>query len=298
MMHWDDLRIFLAAARSRTLSDAARKLGIDATTVGRRLDRLAGDLKTSLFETTVSGLVLSSHGQQLLVQAEAVEQSIGRATGTLTGERSSLKGLVRVSITEGLATWVVARHIPAFRALHPEITIELVTSSGFLNPSKREADLAITLDRPKRGHLITSKLCDYRLGLFASRAYVTQHGMPESGDALAGHPVIGYAPEFIYSDELRYLAEIGIKPEPSLSSSSINVQHAMIRASGGIGVLPLFIGRQDESLVQILAETTEITRSFWLVLHRDSRRIARIAAVIDWLKDLIPRFAASGRERQ
>lgn len=293
-MHWDDLRIFLAAARSRTLSDAARKLGIDATTVGRRLDRLSSELKTTLFESTPGGLVLSSHGHRLLVQAEAVEQSIDIATGTLTGERSRLKGLVRVSISEGLATWVVARNIPQFRDLHPEISIELVTTNGFLNPSKREADLAITLARPARGPLIASKLADYRLGLFAAKTYIEGHGTPTNGDALSDHPVIGYTPDFIYADELRYLAEIGNRLEPSLSSSSINVQHAMIHAATGIGVLPLFIGLQDSSLERILEESAEITRSLWLVVHKDSRRIARVAAVIDWLKDLVPKHVASG----
>lgn len=291
-MHWDDLRIFLAAARSRTVSDAARKLGIDATTVSRRLDRLSGDLKSSLFESNSAGLVLSSHGQKLLVQAETVEHAIGVATGTLTGERSRLKGLVRISMSEGLATWIVARNMPSFRELHPEISLELVTTNGFLNPSKREADLAITLARPARGHLIASKLSDYRLGLFASKDYAQKNGLPQSGEALSQHPIIGYAPDFIYSDELRYLAEIGSKLETSLSSSSINVQHAMIHASSGIGVLPLFIGLRDPDLVRVLEDSAEITRSFWMVVHQDSRRIARVAAVVDWLKDVVPRQVA------
>jgi len=291
-MHWDDLRIFLAAARSRTVSDAARKLGIDATTVSRRLDRLSGDLKSSLFESNSAGLVLSSHGQKLLVQAETVEHAIGVATGTLTGERSRLKGLVRISMSEGLATWIVARNMPSFRELHPEISLELVTTNGFLNPSKREADLAITLARPARGHLIASKLSDYRLGLFASKDYAQKYEIPQSGEALSQHPIIGYAPDFIYSDELRYLAEIGSKLETSLSSSSINVQHAMIHASSGIGVLPLFIGLRDPDLVRVLEDSAEITRSFWMVVHQDSRRIARVAAVVDWLKDVVPRQVA------
>lgn len=291
-MHWDDLRIFLAAARSRTLSDAARKLGVDATTVGRRLERLSGDLKTTLFEATPAGLTLTSHGERLLVQAEAVEQSIAVASDTLTGERSRLRGLVRISISEGLATWVVARHLPEFRSLHPDISLELVTTNGFLNPSKREADLAITLARPARGHLIASKLADYRLGLFASKAYLARHGAPESGEEIGRHPVIGYTPDFIYADELRYLGEIGSRIEPSLSSSSINVQQAMIHAASGIGVLPLFIGRQDEALVRILEGSAEIQRSFWLVVHKDSRHVARIAAVIDWLKQLVPKEVA------
>ena len=139
---------------------------------------------------------------------------------------------------------------------------------------------------------IASKLSDYRLGLFASKDYAQRNGIPQSGEALSQHPIIGYAPDFIYSDELRYLAEIGNKLETSLSSSSINVQHAMLHASCGVGVLPLFIGLRDPDLVRILESSAEITRSFWMVVHQDSRRIARVAAVVDWLKDIVPREVA------
>ena len=141
-MNWDDLRIFIAAARAPTLAQAARALTIDATTVGRRLDRLARSLNTSLFESHAGGHVLTTHGEKLLAHAEAVETMLTDAADTLTGERSQLAGTVRVSLPEGFAAALVARHLPQFAAQHPQIRIELVSTNGFLNPSKREDDLA------------------------------------------------------------------------------------------------------------------------------------------------------------
>lgn len=286
-MNWDDLRIFIAAARAPTLAQAARALTIDATTVGRRLDRLARSLNTSLFESHAGGHVLTTHGEKLLAHAEAVETMLTDAADTLTGERSQLAGTVRVSLPEGFAAALVSRHLPQFAAQHPQIRIELVSTNGFLNPSKREADLAIMLARPARGPLVARKLSDYELGLYAAPTYLAAHGTPPSRAALRSHVLIGYIPDFIYAEELRYLDEVGDALEPMLSSSSINVQHSLIRAGNGIGVLPCFIGDQDSELTRVLAPMVRIERAFWMVAHRDLRRLARVDAFLRWLDQLM-----------
>lgn len=286
-MKWDDLRFFLAVARHRSLSAAAQKLGVDATTVGRRIDRLTQSLGTALFEITLSGHILSAAGEALLGHAEEVERSVLAARNTLTGAGGQLAGTVRLSLSEGFARWIVAPHLAAFVAAHPDIALEIVTTNGFLNPSKREADLAIMLARPVRGPLMASKLTDYGLGLYASLAYVERRGVPQTSADLGDHRLIGYIPDFIYADELRYLSEAHDGLVPTLSSSSINVQHAMTRAGAGVSVLPHFIGRQDKELAPLLADAVVIRRTFWVVVHRDLARVARLRAVIDWLKSVV-----------
>ncbi|MFM6854149.1 MAG: LysR family transcriptional regulator [Sphingopyxis sp.] len=282
-MQWDDLRFFLALARARTLGAAAKHLGVDGTTVGRRIERLSGELNASLFEHTPAGSVLSDAGQKLLTHAEDVERSILNAADALTGERGLLAGTVRISLSEGFAAWVIAPQLPQFQARHPDIKLEIATTNGFLNPSKREADLAVMLARPARGPLLSRKLADYSFGLYASREYIAAHPALHHVRQLKHHRLIGYIADFIYADELRYLTEISDALVPSFSSSSINVQHAMTRAGCGIAVLPHFIGRQDAQLVPILPDDVAINRSFWLVVHKDLRRVARVSAVIDWL---------------
>lgn len=285
-MQWDDLRFFLAVSRSRTLSAAARHLSVDGTTVGRRIDRLSHELNTSLFEIGPRGHLLTASGNELLKHAEEVERSIITASQALTGEHSKLAGTVRLSLSEGFATWVVAPSLPDFRRKHPEISLEIVTTNGFLNPSKREADLAVMLARPSRGPLKAKKLTDYSLGLFAAQEHIASGGSISSVADLHNRTLIGYIDDFIYAEELRYLSEIDGGLAPDLSSSSINVQHGMTKAGLGIAVLPFFIGRKDNSLAQLLARQVEIKRTFWIVVHEDLSKVSRVRAVMDWLAEI------------
>lgn len=285
-MNWDDLRVFLAVARSPTLAEASRALGIDPTTVGRRLARLANAFDATLIEPGPAGQILTAYGRKLLAYAETVEKAATSAKGDLAGERGLLAGTIRVSVSEGFGTWVIARHLRTFHEANPAIRVELVATNGFLSPSKREADLAIMLAQPSGGPLRVRKLTEYRLKLYAAAAYIEQHGAPKTIADLKRHALIGYIPDFIYADELRYLDEIGKDLEPALVSSSINVQHSLTAASSGIGVLPCFIGDEDHRLVRVLDDRT-IARSFWLVVHKDVRRLDRVDAFIEWLNALV-----------
>ncbi|HEX7852684.1 MAG TPA: LysR family transcriptional regulator [Sphingobium sp.] len=287
-MQWDDLRFFLAVERAGTLSAAGSRLGVDATTVGRRVDRLAQSLGATLFEAGPQGHRLTEAGEQLLTHAEAVERAVLAATGDVGGESSRLAGTVRVSLPEGFATALVAPALPVFHAAHPGIALELASTHGFLNPSKREADIAIMLNRPTSGSLIVSKIGDYRLGLYASRSYVERHGMVTDRADLRGRTLIGYVPDLIFWDALRYLEEIDTALSATITSSSIAVQHAMTRAGVGLCVLHHFMAQDDLTLVPILPEIV-ITRTYWMVVHADLRRVARVAAVMDWLRSIAPR---------
>jgi DNA-binding transcriptional LysR family regulator len=287
-MQWDDLRYFLAVARSRTYNDAAKRLRVDPTTVGRRIDRLVNEFNTQLFETTTNGYQLTTAGMHLLDHAEEVERSTQSITETLKGGRTRLEGKVRLSLSEGFATMFIARHMASFQKANPSIEIEIVITNGFLNLSKREADMAVTLARPGKGPLVAHKLLDYRLGLYVSKEYFSAHPMIDLV-SLSSHNLIGYIPDFIYSDELRYLNEISPSLHPKITSSSINVQLALTRSGCGIAILPHFMARDDKDLVAVLTDIS-ITRHFWIVIHEDMAKIARIKAVVDWLTQLAGEF--------
>ena len=288
MFAWDDLRFFLAVARGRTLASAAVQLGVDATTVGRRLDRLTETLGTSLFDIGPAGHSLTSRGETLLKHAEEAERAMRAAMGDADPRGAGKPGgTVRISMSEGFATWIVAPHLPAFIDAHPHIATEIVTTNGFLNPSKREADLAVMLARPVRGPLRTQKLTDYDLGLYAAPTFIERHGKPERVGDLKHSRIIGYISDFIYADELRYISEVDRDIIPRQTSSSINVQHAMCRAGLGIAVLPHFIGRQSPGLVPILPSEIQLRRSFWIIVHRDLAHLERIRTAIDWLKGTV-----------
>jgi DNA-binding transcriptional LysR family regulator len=287
-MDWDDLRIFLQVARSRRIASGARALGIDPTTVGRRIARLEQRLDARLFGGVGRDRQLTERGQQLLAHAETIENAALTAMGAHSGGPA---GNVRLSVAEGFATWLIAPGLAQFHLAHPDIRLDIITTSGFLNPSKREADIAVMLARPRHGRLIASKLSGYRLRLYASREYLARHDAPHSIDALKSHPLVSYVPEFNNSPELDYLNEIGPEIEPVFRSTSINVQHQIIASGAAIGALPRFIGDRNEALITVLEHEINIERCFWLVSHADMRHLARIDAVTRWLKqDVAPRL--------
>lgn len=287
MFDWDDLRIFLAVARARKIASAARSLGIDATTIGRRLTRLGQSLDATLFEIVGGERRLTERGQALFHHAEAVESAALSALSDSGGGKAGPTGHVRLSVAEGFGTWVLAPAIAGFNARHPGIQLDLITASGFLNPSKREADMAVMLARPQRGKLLARRLSDYGLRLYAARTYLERADCPQDPAALRDHVLIGYVPEFIFSPELDYLGDVEAGLKAHLRSTSINVQHRMIAEGAGIGVLPDFIGAKDHRLVPLLEGAAEITRSFWLVTHADLRGLARIEAVASWLTETV-----------
>ena len=287
MFDWDDLRMFLAVARGRKIAVAARGLGIDPTTLARRIARLERALGTNLFELSLGERILSARGHALLAHAEQIESAALAAAEEATGASHRLAGQVRLSVAEGLGTWVLAPGLADFHARHPGIRLDLISASGFLNPSKREADMALMLARPQRGRLSLQRLGSYRLHLYAAPLYLDRFGAPAQPAALLDHILIGYVPDFIFSPELDYLHEVHAGLEAHLRATSINMQHRMIAEGAGIGILPDFIGCEDAGLVQLMPEEVEITRSFWLVIHEDLRPLPRIDAVAEWLRERV-----------
>ncbi|KTR82499.1 LysR family transcriptional regulator [Novosphingobium barchaimii] len=284
MFDWDDLRVFLAVARNRRIGPAARALGIDATTIARRLQRLEAALDSQLFEQVGADRILTLRGSALLAHAESVEGATLEALADVKGERHSLHGHVRLSVAEGFGTYILAPALPAFHAAHPGIRLDVITASGFLNPSKREADMAVMLARPQRGDLHVQKLGDYRLRLYASRSYLATRGEPQDRWALKDHALVGYVPDFLFSPELDYLDEVHAGLEASLRSSSIGIQRRLVIDGGGLGILPDFMVADADDLVVVLPGDVVITRSFWLVTHSNLRKLARIAAVSNLLR--------------
>jgi DNA-binding transcriptional LysR family regulator len=287
IVDWDDVRLFLAVARARKIHAAARLLTIDPTTVTRRLSRLEQRLGARLFDVHPGGRVLSEQGTALLRHAERVESAILSAVEDIAGQGHMLTGHVRLSVAEGFGTWVLAPALADFNARYPGVRLDLVTASGFLNPSKREADMAVMLARPPRGRSSVQRLGDYRLHLYAAPAYLDHAGVPAQTADLGRHILVGYVPDFIFSPELDYLNEVHAGLEAHLRATSINMQHGMIAQGAGIGVLPDFMAKDDPRLVQLLPEAVEIRRSFWLVIHEDLRTSPRVDAVATWLRERV-----------
>lgn len=279
---WSDYQAFLAIARAGQLARAAHVMGVDATTVGRRLRRLEARLGLTLFEQTREGQVLTEAGERLLVNVEAMAQAASEiAEGP--GQAGEVTGTLRISVPEGFGSWFLPQHVEALAAAHPGLTLDLVANSGLLSLSKREADIAVTLSRPRAGPVIARKLTDYALRLYASPAYLAKHAVPaDAGDLHSGHRLVGYIPDLLHDRELHYLDEIDPGLTAVVRSSNINAQYRLIAAGVAIGVLPCFMGDADPGLVPVLPDR-RIRRSLWLVTHKDTHQLARIRAGKEWM---------------
>ncbi|MCK9540974.1 MAG: LysR family transcriptional regulator [Novosphingobium sp.] len=285
-MNWNDCRTFLAIARAGSLTTAARTLRVDATTIGRRLRRLESALGATLFEQTREGQTLTEAGERLLVRVEAMEHALSGIDEAFE-QGGGLSGTLRISVSEGFGSAFLAPRIASFAAAHPRLTLDLVASNGFLSPSRREADIAVMLSRPQAGPVVARKLSDYALGLYASRRYLAENGVPASpADLLGGHRLVGYVPDMLYAPELRYLDEMRPGLAATLRSPSIVAQFRCVASGAGIGVLPCFLAESEPGLVAVMPRR-RIIRNFWLVTHRDTHRLARVRAGLDWLTSTV-----------
>lgn len=272
---WDDLRIFLAVARSESISGAGKTLRIDAATVGRRIARLEQDLETPLFAKSPQGYALTDAGQRLVDHAAQAEQAVGQAVADLRGAAQGMSGVIRIGAPDGCANYLLPQICAQICADHPGLDVHIVALPRVFNLSKREADMAITVSPPTAGRLTVQKLSDYHLHLAASETYLADHPKVEKIIDLKGHRIVGYIPDMIFDKELDYLAEAGAE-RVTLGSNSVSVQFNWVRTGGGLGIVHDFAIPSAPHVRKILTEEISLTRSFYLVRHIDDRRVERL----------------------
>lgn len=290
-MNWDDVRIFLAVARSGQILGAARRLEINHATVSRRVVALEEALKTKLFRRMTTGSELTPAGERFLLIAERMEADMLTARAEIAGEGDEVSGTVRIGAPDGFGVAFLAQRLGALTALHPDLKIQLVPVPRTFSLSRREADIAITTERPAEGRLVAGKLVDYSLSLFASRTYAEANGLPATRAELSDHRLIGYVADLVVSPSLDYAAEFSPSWESSFSISSALGQVEAVRSGAGIGILHTFIARTIPELVPIAA-FAPIRRAYWLVYHESVRPLRRIQAVASYITKAVEREKA------
>ncbi|PVB63772.1 LysR family transcriptional regulator [Labrenzia sp. 011] len=285
-MNWDDIRIFLAIARTGQILAAARRLGVNHATVARRLTALEESLGTRLFDRSTSGCTLTDSGSRFFERAERMEAEAIAARAELGGDTPGISGTVRIGAPDGFGVAYLAPRLGKLTAKHPGLTIQLVPMPRSFSLSRREADIAVTIDRPETGRLVAGKLVDYALGLYASRSYLERRGTPRNSGDLIEHDLIGYVEDILYSPSLSYGTEITRDWSARFEIASALGQTEAVRAGSGIGILHDFIARGDEGLVAVLPDI-RIHRAYWMVTHESSRPLRHVAAVQDFLRDQV-----------
>lgn len=286
-MNWDDVRIFLAVARHGQILSAARSLGLNHATVARRLTALEQALGSRLLTRKTNGSDLSGEGERFLVHAERMESAMLAATAA-AGADATVDGTVRIGAPDGFGVAFLAPRMGQLAERHPGLRLELVPVPRAFSLSRREADIAVTLERPQEGRLVARKLTDYRLGLYAARAYLDRHGTPATLADLSAHRLVGYVDDLLFTRSLDYTAEFIRDWRSSVMVSSAMGQTEAVRAGAGIGILHAFMAVADRGLVPVLPEHS-LTRSYWTVVHEDLRNIRRVALVAEFLSEIVAR---------
>jgi DNA-binding transcriptional LysR family regulator len=279
---WDDFRFFLAVTRAGTLSGAAEKLGVEQSTVSRRIERLEKALKTRLFVRKVTGYVPTRHAEKLVAPAEVIETTALTARADIS-EQQLTPHVVRIGAPDGFGSIFLAPRLRILCDQIPNLHIELVATARAFSLTKREADIAFSLNKPTQGRIVSRKLTDYDLGLYASRSYLDRAQPILVAKDLRSHHFIGYIEDLLFAPELNYLPFVAKDVTARLKSGNLVAQWQACLSGAGIAVLPVFMVRDNPELQRVLPNQVNLTRTFYMQVHEDSRHNRFVREVADFV---------------
>lgn len=278
-MNWDDLRFLAVIGREGTLAAASRRLAVDQTTVARRLRALEADLGAPLFQRHDGVWQPTEIGLEVLARAGRIEEEVDGLTRAVASGSRRVQGLVRITAVSAIVVDYLVPRLPALYARHPELSIDLIESNDNLNVARREADIAIRLARPATGDFLIRKLAESAFAIYGANP-VPQSPVPDW---------VAYNEELDHTPEMRWLALHRGAGSIRLRCNSLRGLGRAIADGLGRGLLPCFIGDHSPGLARLAWPEPPLVRDLWLLVHRDARRQARVAAVMDWL---VETFAA------
>lgn len=279
-MDWNHLRFFLVLARAKTLSNAARLIGVEHSTVARRIQALEQSLGTQLFKREATGYELTNEGLALVPRVEQMEQAFLQ----IEKSHKPIQGHVRIGAPEGFGTAFLAELLAEFSKQYPQISIDLIPVPKMIKLSHREADIVISIERPKAGPYIITRLTDYCLKIYASQSYLASHPAIQRLEDLTGHRFVNYIDDLIYSPELYCLERLPLQLSANFRSSSILAQQIAVSAGAGLAILPKFLAQNKPELQQVLSEEVRFTHTFWMLTLVDLQHEPRIKLVWDFLR--------------
>jgi DNA-binding transcriptional LysR family regulator len=280
---WNDLRSFLAIARTGSLQGAARALGVNHSTVFRRLNALEARLGVRLFNRSARGYALTVAGEHMLASAELVENEIVGLERRLIGGDVRLSGVLRVTTTDTLMHGLLGRHLRAFQEAYPAIELEQITGNVFFDLPKREADVALRPSRHPGDAMVGRRLAELAVALYGAGDYLAERGRPASMAELDGHALITGDASLGHLPATRWLAERTPAGATVLRCNSWLSQFAAARAGLGLAALPCFLADPARELIRVLPPEPALAGELWLVTHPDLRRTARVRTFMETL---------------
>lgn len=288
MMDWDKLRIFHAVAEAGSFTHAGDKLNLSQSAVSRQISALEDSLKVPLFHRHARGLILTEQGELLYRTAHEVFGKLAMTEAQLTESKDRPKGALKITTTVAFGSTWLAPRMREFLEVYPEIEVHLILSDRDLDLSMREADVAIRLSPPRQADLIQRHLLTARLHIYAAASYVKNHGQPKSVEELDDHRIV------VYGNDTRppvpnvnWLLEVGRKDgdmrRPAMSVNNVYAVMQAVQSGAGIGVLPEFMVREGNDMLQVLPELEGPQIDAYFVYPEEVRASKRTAVFRDFL---------------
>ncbi len=280
-MDWDDLRIFLAVARHRSLAAAAKDLHVTQSTVGRRLASLQSNVGARLLQRTSDGYVLTLAGQAILEHVERVEAGALSVKRVVGGHDTRLTGVVRVMSSQLIASHLLAPCFAALHACNRTIMLELLPLLPGDALASHEVDVAVQLHPFEHQDLVVRKIGTVAFGLYGGIAYLTRCGMPNVEEGCVGHQIVTSLDDQELTAQSAWLSEHARRGEVVLRSESHETQHRATICGGGLAILPRFCADAEAALRRIETHAPVPDAEIWLGVHRENRDVPRVRAVLD-----------------
>lgn len=276
----EDLLTLLAVARLGKFTAAAHSLGLNHTTVSRRIAALEKAYGERVLVASPDGWELSTAGRELLPVAEDIEAALGRIDGRSS---SALSGTIRVACPQAFALEFATPVLTDLQLKHPGLQIELLTATQRVRQYRSGFDIEVVVGRPDAPRSVAKHIRDYRLQLYASQDYIATHTMPSSLEDLASHRIIYYVENTLRVEDLDEAGDALPRGSGYFRSSSVHA-HVLAASRGvGIAILPDFLARYNSRLVQVLPEEFSKQVSYWVSVRHEALRNAGVRSVLEVL---------------
>ena len=284
MFDWNDLKYFLAVARSGSTLSAARSLRVNQSTVHRRIQELERQLGCELVRRHPTGYRLTELGEYVQASAIRVEVAANDLQRAISAKSNETSGTVKVTCPEALGPRLIgARLIEKFNARYPDVRIEFVMNDRIVELGTGEADIAIRAKRPVEDALVGRKIADSPWAVYASRTYVARRGSIDNQAQIERHSVVMFSGALSDHPAARWVRSVAPNAHVAARANSIAALLPSVKSGAGLAPMPVMVGDNEKDLVRVLELGPEMANPFYLLTHRDLRRTPRIRAFFDFI---------------
>ncbi|HEY7228965.1 MAG TPA: LysR family transcriptional regulator [Pseudolabrys sp.] len=284
MFDWSDLKYFLAVAKAGSTLAAAKSIGVNQSTVHRRLQELEKRLGCQLVKRHPTGYRLTEFGEEMLGYAESVEDAAVAFERHVSASSKEPRGTVKVTCPAAVGARLMrSRLIEKLRTRHPALRVEFAMSDMTLDLAKGEADIAIRAKTPTDNALFGRKIADSQWAVYASHLYVARHGSVRRAADINDHAVVMFSGELRDHQSVRWLKSVAPKATVAAHGSNLTALLMAAKSAAGLAPMPLIVGEYEKDLVRVFGPVPQMATPFYLLMHQDMRQTPRVRAVFDFV---------------